>query len=131
VVNDKSTKSRAEKIAATRPQGLADTCYIQKGGIDITAVAKVTDWAKCDQMFPAYSDSRIAAGGPLTDDIFKCQLKADRRQGLQDRADRRPARTAAEGVPGGRLRLHQARHRPGPETGDLAAFKGDGSFAGL
>ena len=38
-------------------------------------VEKVTDWAKCNQLFPIHSDARIAAGAPMTDDVLKCQLK--------------------------------------------------------
>jgi hypothetical protein len=75
VVNDASNKPKAEKIAANRPKGLADTCYAAAGGATLTAVNKITDWARCEQLFPRFADTRIAAGGPLTDDILKCQLK--------------------------------------------------------
>ena len=39
-------------------------------------VEKITDWAKCGEIFPNMTDARIVAGGPITSDIFKCQLKA-------------------------------------------------------
>jgi hypothetical protein len=31
---------------------------------------------RCNQLYPAHSDPRMAAGAPLTDDILKCSLKA-------------------------------------------------------
>lgn len=75
VVKDTSTKSKAEKIAANRPKEVVDTCYAARGGFDQLAVDKITDPAKCKQLFPYATDPRMVAGGPLTADVFKCQLK--------------------------------------------------------
>jgi len=75
VVADTSSKSRAEKIAANRPKDVVDVCYASRGGFDQLAVDKITDAAKCSQLFPTSADPRIAAGGPLTADIFQCQKK--------------------------------------------------------
>jgi hypothetical protein len=76
VANDKSNKPVAEKIAANRPKEVVDTCYAAAGGAIVGMVEKITDQAKCKEMFPSSSDPRIAAGAPMTDDVFKCQLKA-------------------------------------------------------
>jgi hypothetical protein len=81
---DTSNKSAAEKVAANKPKGLVNACWVidGKNSADWTKpenpkgkVEKITDWTKCNEIFPMWSDARIAAGGPMTDDIFKCQLK--------------------------------------------------------
>jgi len=72
---DKSTKTPTEKVVANKPANLVNACYAAKEGFLVTAVEKITDMAKCNQIFPAYSHPRIAAGGPETDDVFKCQLR--------------------------------------------------------
>jgi hypothetical protein len=77
---DTSDRSLTEKVVANRPADLVDTCYTYAGqpyvedrtGIE---VQRITDRATCDEIFPQYSHPRIVAGGPLTEDIFKCQLK--------------------------------------------------------
>jgi hypothetical protein len=67
---DKDTRvgNAAQKVIANKPADLVDACYP-------TATQKVTDAATCAGMFPYSKDPRIAAGGPLTGDIFKCVLK--------------------------------------------------------
>ncbi len=80
---DTSSKSMAEKVAANRPADFVNACYTNAGAAVIQGdptkdgykVEKVTDWDKCNQIFPKQTDPRIAAGGPMTDDVFKCQLK--------------------------------------------------------
>jgi len=77
---DTSDRSPTEKVVANKPADLADTCYTYAGqayvedrtGIE---VEKITDQARCDEIFPQYSHPRIVAGGPLTEDIMKCKLK--------------------------------------------------------
>jgi hypothetical protein len=60
---------------ANKPAELVSACYAAKEGFLVTAIEKITDMAKCQQIFPQYSHPRVAAGGPTTDDVFKCQLK--------------------------------------------------------
>jgi hypothetical protein len=89
VLADTSTKTRAEKLAANRPKDLVDACYaIKSDSLDFTAVEKITDQNRCKQIFPTYSDPRMAAGAPLVDDVFKCTLKP------VDAADYKTAPTA-------------------------------------
>jgi hypothetical protein len=131
VLADTSNKSKAEKIAASRPKGLVDTCYAQGGGADLSAVSKITDWAKCDQLFPFYSDSRIAAGGPLVDDIFKCQLKPI------DVKDYKVAPTADQMAALQKVFATGVCDYTKPGVGQeaklttWAVFKGDGTWVGL
>src|SRR5262249_9795155 len=75
VVNDKSDQPLARKLASHRPAGLVDACFPTVAGPLIGRVEKVTDIARCKRLFPYAADARIAAGGPWTDDVFKCALK--------------------------------------------------------
>ena len=71
VEEDASDAPLEQKIIANRPAGLVDTCWIDG--------APVTDAAACDQRYPHGADARIVAGGPLRNDVRKCQLKPLRR----------------------------------------------------
>ena len=75
VQNDKSDKTKAQKVAANKPAGFVDACYPAKGGFDITAVDRIIDMNRCKEIFPMTTDARMVAGGPATADVFKCQLK--------------------------------------------------------
>ncbi|MFO1185815.1 MAG: DUF6351 family protein [Bauldia sp.] len=86
VANDSSNKTRAEKIIANKPAGFVDTCAAAVAGpwvgvIDTAtnkwfgAVDRITDQNRCKQLFAFAASPRIAAGGPATDDNFKCALK--------------------------------------------------------
>ena len=58
----------AERVVRNKPAELADTCYTVTG-------EKITEPAACQQLYPVNGNPRIAAGGPMTNDILKCQLK--------------------------------------------------------
>ena len=75
IAADKSNRSKAEKVIANKPAGFVDACYPAKGGAVIGVTEKVTDMDRCNALFPAAADARLAAGGPATDDVFKCALK--------------------------------------------------------
>ena len=64
---DTSAKTQAEKVVANKPAAAVDACWI--GG------QQSTDATQCAQTYPHYGDARIAAGGPLTDDVLECRLK--------------------------------------------------------
>lgn len=73
---DTTTRTRAEKIVASRPGGLRDLCFATTGATD----AEIEDQddlglgtAACPVTYQG--SPRQVAGGPLTEDIFKCQLK--------------------------------------------------------
>jgi hypothetical protein len=71
VEQDHSSRSREQKVVANRPATAVDTCFVQ--------ALRITDTSVCRTLFPYYGDPRIAAGGPLTDDVVKCQLRKLRR----------------------------------------------------
>ncbi|HEU5476000.1 MAG TPA: DUF6351 family protein [Actinophytocola sp.] len=69
---DRSHKPLRAKVIANKPAAAVDACWID--GV------QVFDLARCGQTYPPFADARIAAGGPLADDILQCQLKRpDRR----------------------------------------------------
>ena len=68
---DTAQGTREDKILRNRPEDATDHCYL--GG------QRVDDQAACAAAWPYYADPRIAAGGPFTDHIMKCQLKPHRR----------------------------------------------------
>jgi hypothetical protein len=77
---DKSNKTPTEKVVANKPAELVNACYTYAGQAFVqdakgVKVEKITDMARCSQIFPASTHPRVAAGGPLAEDIFKCQLK--------------------------------------------------------
>jgi hypothetical protein len=64
---DRSADPLDVKVVRNKPAGAVDPCYIGE--------QKVTDKAICRAAFPYFGDPRVAAGGPLADDVMKCQLK--------------------------------------------------------
>ena len=81
IAMDKSDKTRAQKVVADKPAGLTNTCWTKGGKADgnpdqpDAKVERITDWARCRQIFATSTDARMVAGGPMTSDILKCQLK--------------------------------------------------------
>ena len=67
VEKDRRDVPLARKIIQDKPDSLGDRCT-DGAGHDVPA-------AQCDATVQAYSDPRIEAGMPLTDDTIKCELK--------------------------------------------------------
>jgi hypothetical protein len=74
ITADHAFGSLPAKIARDKPVDLADGCWATDGE-HIVEPATYDGASKCNQLYPAYGDPRIAAGGPLTDDVLKCALK--------------------------------------------------------
>ena len=71
---DASARTRAQKIVANRPNGLRDVCYATNGATDAQLEAELElGSSACPVTYQ--SSPRQVAGGPLTEDIFKCQLR--------------------------------------------------------
>lgn len=70
---DTSDRTKAQKIAANRPADLQDACW--NAGLKYTEEQTAFGTGACNTFYPAGTTPRMAAGGPLTDDIAKCQLK--------------------------------------------------------
>jgi hypothetical protein len=71
---DASDATRAEQIVADKPVDAFDFCYLST---DTNFTTKVTDQVMCDAdaRLKPHSSPRQVAGGPITEDILKCQLK--------------------------------------------------------
>jgi uncharacterized tannase-like protein DUF6351 len=71
---DTSTATREQRVVADKPAEGFDFCYLS---FDTKFQLKVTDMAICnlDPGLAPHSSPRQVAGGPITEDIFKCQLK--------------------------------------------------------
>lgn len=65
--------SKAMKVRLDKPGAAVDACFINQSH------EEVTDMTRCHALFPRYGTTRTAAGGPLTNDDIKCQLKPLRR----------------------------------------------------
>jgi hypothetical protein len=64
---DGSDRPLAEKVVRDKPVDAVDTCWI--------VGLRITDTGLCRVLFPYFGDPRIAAGGPLSNDVLKCALR--------------------------------------------------------
>jgi hypothetical protein len=71
---DKTSTTQQARIAAARPAGAFDFC---NKPIDATHSTKVTDMAVCDAdpLLVPHSSPRQVAGGPVAENVLKCQLR--------------------------------------------------------
>lgn len=74
VVTDTTTASKAERVAKGRPAELVDACWNAAGDKIIEPSTPYED-SQCNRLYPAGTTPRLVAGGPLADNIVKCQLK--------------------------------------------------------
>lgn len=65
---DHRSASLRVKVARDKPAAAVDACFT-------SADQEIVSSATCRRMFPRYADARIAAGGPLADDLVQCRLK--------------------------------------------------------
>ncbi len=78
IEEDASKASAYEMVRANRPDSAVDACFVPGPGdgerLEQTQVYQGTN--ECSALYyPAYSSPRQSAGGPLANDIVKCQLK--------------------------------------------------------
>ncbi|GAC1409497.1 MAG: DUF6351 family protein [Burkholderiaceae bacterium] len=71
---DTSSSPVEQKIVKAKPAEAVDFCYLST---DTGFTTKVTDKAVCDadKFLAPHASPRQVAGGPLSEDILKCQLK--------------------------------------------------------
>ena len=77
IAEDGAEGTLSTKVVRDRPADLADGCW-GTDGERIVEPATYNGASRCNQLYPPHADPRIAAGGPLTDDILKCALKSVR-----------------------------------------------------
>ena len=78
---DDSDVSPLDKIVRAKPPALQDDCWtedgeriVEKATFDRERLFDNTRGA-CNQLYPPHAGLRLVAGGPLSNDVFKCQLK--------------------------------------------------------
>ena len=75
---DASDADAADKVVRNKPEALTDGCWTP--GADPVFIAEPQAFggvgtSSCNDWYPAFSSPRMVAGGPLANDIVKCQLK--------------------------------------------------------
>ncbi|MET0310501.1 MAG: DUF6351 family protein [Burkholderiaceae bacterium] len=68
-----TTTTLAQKVVQHRPATLKDACW--SGGVKYEEEQVAYGATSCNTFYPAGTTPRMQAGGPLADDIAKCQLK--------------------------------------------------------
>jgi hypothetical protein len=73
LAKDHSTYPVIDKIVRAKPADLVDSCYTAEN----KRIAEVQTFSggECNKLYPALPSPRMIAGGPLTNDVLKCQLK--------------------------------------------------------
>ncbi|HEX7839810.1 MAG TPA: DUF6351 family protein, partial [Kofleriaceae bacterium] len=91
---DTGSAPLAQRIVADKPSDGFDFCYLTA---DTGFKNKVRDPALCDADpgLKPHSSPRQVAGGPITEDILKCQLKPFNRDEFSGLSDTQAARLAA------------------------------------
>jgi len=74
LAGDRSRDDRATQLLRARPSELSDACFTADGE-KILEPASPGDGGRCGKLYPSFSDPRIVAGAPWTDDVLKCQLR--------------------------------------------------------
>jgi len=74
IAADRAEGTLSAKVARDKPADLSDSCWTTDGE-RVSERAAYDSPGRCHQMYPPYADPRIAAGGPLRDDVLKCTLK--------------------------------------------------------
>jgi len=79
IENDTSDATREQKVVNDKPADAFDFCVLSTDPnlADATKATKVTDFTVCDTdaRLVSHASPRQVAGGPVAEDILKCQLK--------------------------------------------------------
>lgn len=67
IEGDRRPLGREQKVRLNRPTAATDTCWVEG--------RPVTDTTTCDVAFRTFANPRIAAGGPLADDVLRCRTR--------------------------------------------------------
>ena len=74
-IGDDSAALSADKVARLKPADAVDSCWGVVDAQRIKEVATFSDIGACNALYAKTPTPRMAAGGPITDDVGKCQLK--------------------------------------------------------
>ena len=78
VKNDTGPGTTRDKVLRNKPAAAIDGCYAKDEAFTLIPEAQVfgTSGSRCNTLWPASSNPRRVAGGPLAADTLKCQLGA-------------------------------------------------------
>lgn len=65
----------ADKVASHKPGDAVDSCWDVNDGARYKEPATMGGSGMCNTLYPKTPAPRMVAGGPLSDDVLKCQLK--------------------------------------------------------
>lgn len=63
------------KVAKHKPSDAVDSCWDSTSTDRHRELATLDDAGMCNALYPKTPTPRMVAGGPITDDVLKCQLK--------------------------------------------------------
>ncbi|MEX0619583.1 MAG: DUF6351 family protein [Pseudohongiellaceae bacterium] len=81
IAADKSNTDTLAKIVANKPAGLQDDCIAPSGEHIVEPATFNMDRlfdnneGSCNALYPPHAGLRLVAGGPLSNDVLKCELK--------------------------------------------------------
>ncbi|OFW04422.1 MAG: hypothetical protein A3I61_11430 [Acidobacteria bacterium RIFCSPLOWO2_02_FULL_68_18] len=127
LARDGSADAPIVKLRRARPADLVDACWTKDEAPQKVVETLQYRAGRCHEIYPAYSYPRGVAGGPISNDIVKCQLKP------LGAADYRVAFTADEMAqlrrifPGGVCDWSKPGVEQQPLVGTWLVFRGGGS----
>ena len=65
----------ADKVVRLKPADATDSCWDVNDSTRHKEMATYNGAGVCNALYPKTPAPRMVAGGPLTDDVIKCQLK--------------------------------------------------------
>lgn len=68
IESDRRDVPLRRKVLEDKPRDAVDACFVNG--------TEITDQAACRATFPFFADARIAAGGPLADNVMQCRRKS-------------------------------------------------------
>ena len=74
IASDASGVHAIDVIVRHKPSSAVDGCW-NDTGTRLNEPATFDGAGRCNELYPSHRNPRIAAGGPLADDVLKCQLK--------------------------------------------------------
>ena len=72
---DDAVPLSADKVVRHKPADAVDSCWDFNDGTRIKEVATYNAAGRCNTLYPKTPAPRMVAGGPLADNVIKCQLK--------------------------------------------------------
>ncbi len=76
IQRDPGALRATDKVVANKPADLVDACYTPDATpVKIEEEQTFDGPGQCNQLYPSFPAPRMVAGGPLSGDVIKCELK--------------------------------------------------------